>query len=176
MAHLLGTERGTPGLERTIYKTEDDPTPEAWEILTKIKRPEEEQRDVRITIDRDLQALPRSNLKDKKGAIVVLNPQTGDVLAMYSNPSFNLTEAQTLDDYLKLEGNKRNKPLLNRATREYYVPGSTFKTFTMISAFRAGKQNTNFHEFARRFRAVSRFASDLRTQTAVANRLTAARL
>jgi peptidoglycan glycosyltransferase len=144
MAHLLGTERGTPGLERTIYKAGDDATPEAWDVLTKIKRPQDEQRDVKITIDRDLQAFISEQLKDKKGAIVVLNPQTGDVLAMYSNPSFSLSQAQTLEDYLKLEGDKRNKPLLNRATREYYVPGSTFKTFTMISAFRAGKQNSLF--------------------------------
>ncbi len=142
MAHLLGTERGTPGLERSLYRQEADATPEAWEVLTKIKRKEDEQRDVKITIDRDLQAFLAEQLKDKKGAIVVLNPQTGDVLAMYSNPSFNIREAQSLEDYLKLEGDKRNKPLLNRATREYYVPGSTFKTFTMTSAFRAGKQNT----------------------------------
>ncbi len=142
MAHLLGTERGTPGLERTIYKQQADATPESWEILTRIKRPEDEQRDVRTTIDRDLQAFVSEQLKDKKGAIVVLNPQTGDLLAMYSNPSFNLSEAQDLNDYLRLEGNARDKPLLNRATREYYVPGSTFKTFTLISAFRAGKQNT----------------------------------
>jgi cell division protein FtsI/penicillin-binding protein 2 len=142
MAHLLGTERGTPGLERTIYRREADATPEAWEVLTTIKRKEDEQRDVRITIDRDLQAFAAEQLKDKKGAIVVLNPQTGDVLAMYSNPAFSLSQAQTLEDYLKLEGDKRNKPLLNRATREYYVPGSTFKTFTMTSAFRAGKQNS----------------------------------
>ncbi|CAA9428108.1 MAG: Peptidoglycan D,D-transpeptidase MrdA [uncultured Pyrinomonadaceae bacterium] len=145
MAHLLGTERGTPGLERALYRQEADATPEAWEVLTRIKRPADEQRDVKITIDRDLQAFLAEQLKDKKGAIVVLNPQTGDVLAMYSNPSFNLREAQTLEDFLKLEGDKRNKPFLNRATREYYVPGSTFKTFTMTSAFRAGKQNTTFN-------------------------------
>ena len=144
MSHLLGTERGTPGLERTLYPTTKNITPEAWEILTKIKRPEEEKKDVRITIDRDLQAFAAKQLEGKKGAVVVLNPQTGDVLAIYSNPSFNISEAQTLDDYLKLEGDKRDKPLLNRATREYYIPGSTFKTFTMMAAYRAGKQNETF--------------------------------
>jgi peptidoglycan glycosyltransferase len=142
MAHLLGTERGTPGLERTLYKVEADPMPEAWEILTKIKKPEEEKRDVRITIDRDLQAYAAQQLQGKKGGIVVLNPQTGDVLAMYSNPSYNLSEAETLEGFLKLEGDKKDQPLLNRATREFYIPGSTFKTFTMISAFRAGMENT----------------------------------
>ncbi len=144
MAHLLGTERGTPGLERTLYQKAKDPAPEAWEVLTRIKKAEDEQKDVRITIDRDLQAFLAQQLEGKKGAVVVLNPQTGEVLAIYSNPSFNLSEAQTLEDWLKLEGDKKNKPLLNRATREYYAPGSTFKTFTMISAFRTGRQNSQF--------------------------------
>jgi penicillin-binding protein A len=142
MAHLLGTERGTPGLERTLYQREADPMPEAWEILTKYKKPEPENKDVRITIDRDLQAYAAKRLEGKIGGIVVLNPQTGDVLAMYSNPSYSLNEAESLDGFLKLEANKKDQPLLNRATREFYIPGSTFKTFTMISAFRAGKQNT----------------------------------
>ena len=147
MAHLLGTERGTPGLERSLYKRIADPSPEAWEVLTTIRRPEEEQRDVTVTIDKQLQSFIAKQLEGKKGAIVVLNPQSGDILAIYSNPSFSLDEAQDLEDYLKLEGNKRDKPLLNRATREFYVPGSTFKTFTMISAFRAGKQNAVFPSY-----------------------------
>lgn len=144
MAHLLGTERGTPGLERTLYTIRADPMPEAWEILTKYKKPEPEQNDVRITIDRDLQAFAAKQLEGKKGGIVVLNPQTGDVLAMYSNPSYNLTEAGTLEGFLKLESDRENKPLLNRATREFYIPGSTFKTFTMVSAFRAGREGLTF--------------------------------
>lgn len=152
MAHLLGTERGTPGLERTLYKKVADPSPEAWEVLTTIKRKEDEQKDVKITIDKDLQSYIAKQLEGKKGAIVVLNPQSGDILAMYSNPSFSLDEAQNLQDYLKLEGNKRDKPLLNRATREFYVPGSTFKTFTMISAFRGGKQNSMFPSYADGFK------------------------
>ena len=71
---------------------------------------------------------------------------------MYSNPSFDLDEAQNLDDYLKLEGNKRDNPLLNRATREFYVPGSTFKTFTLIAAFRAGKQDAVFASYPEGFK------------------------
>lgn len=141
MAHLLGTERGTPGLERTLYQRTEDPMPEAWEILTKYKRPEPENKDVRITIDRDLQAYAAQKLEGKHGAIVVLNPQNGDILAIYSNPTYSLHDAESLESFLKLEANKKDQPLLNRATREFYIPGSTFKTFTMISAFRAGQQN-----------------------------------
>jgi penicillin-binding protein A len=147
MAHMLGTERGTPGLERTLYKRSTDPYPEAWEVLTRIKRPEDEHKDVRVTLDRELQTFAAKQLEGKKGAIVVLNPQSGDILAMYSNPSFSLDQAQDLDDYLKLEADRNDKPLLNRATREFYVPGSTFKTFTMVSAFRAGKQGLMFPSY-----------------------------
>ncbi|MFL6375511.1 MAG: penicillin-binding transpeptidase domain-containing protein [Pyrinomonadaceae bacterium] len=141
MAHLLGTERGTPGLERTLYKKNIDPMPEAWQVLFAYKKPEPEQKDVRTSIDRDLQTYVAQQLEGKKGAIVVMNPQSGDVYAMYSNPTFDLAQAEDLNSYLKLEADRNQKPLLNRATREYYVPGSTFKTLTMMSAFRAGKQD-----------------------------------
>jgi penicillin-binding protein A len=148
MAHLLGTERGTPGLERTLYKKEANLMPEAWQILTKYRKPEPEQKDVRTSIDRDLQQFVAQQLEGKKGAIVVLNPQSGDVLAMFSNPTFDLDDAQNLESYLRLEADKNQKPLLNRATREYYVPGSTFKTLTMISAFRANKQGLLFGDLS----------------------------
>jgi hypothetical protein len=68
MAHLLGTERGTPGLERTLYQRVATRLPEAWEVLTKIKHKEdEEKKDVRITIDRDLQTFVAKQLEGKKG-------------------------------------------------------------------------------------------------------------
>ncbi|MBV9215951.1 MAG: hypothetical protein JO053_07215 [Acidobacteria bacterium] len=148
MAHLLGTERGSPGLERTLYQRDKDPMPEAWEVLTKYKKPEPEKKDVRTTLDKNLQLYCAKKLEGKKGAVVVINPQTGDVLAIYSNPTFSLEEARDLNSYLKLEANKEQQPLLDRATRQFYVPGSTFKTVTMMSAFRAGKQNTLLPDIA----------------------------
>ncbi|MEZ5306832.1 MAG: penicillin-binding transpeptidase domain-containing protein [Pyrinomonadaceae bacterium] len=144
MAHLLGTERGVPGLERTLYQKADDPMPETWEILTKVKEKDEGKRDVRITIDSDLQVFLRDVLKGQKGAIVVMDPQKGDILGMYSNPTFDIEKAQGIDEWLRLEGNSRDKPLVNRALGEYYVPGSTFKTFTMTAAFRAGRERSVF--------------------------------
>lgn len=144
MAHLFGTERGTPGLERSLFSKASGPAPEAWDILFKYREPEPVNKDVRLTIDRQLQQFVAKQLEGKKGAIVVLNPQTGDVLAMYSNPSYSLDDVRTLDGYLRLEADKANQPLLSRATREFYPPGSTFKTLTMVSAFRAGKQDSLF--------------------------------
>jgi len=144
MAHLFGTERGTPGLERSLFSKASGPAPEAWDILFKYREPEPVNKDVRLTIDRQLQQFVAKQLEGKKGAIVVLNPQTGDLLAMYSNPSYSLDDVRTLDGYLRLEADKANQPLLSRATRQFYPPGSTFKTLTMVSAFRAGKQDALF--------------------------------
>lgn len=143
MAHWLGTERGSPGLERSLYKQDADPMPEAWEILTKYKKPQPENRDVRVTIDKNLQAFVAKQLGEKNGAVVILNPQTGDLLAAYSNPAYKLSDAESLAGWMKLEADKKNKPTLNRILHEFYMPGSTFKTFTMISAYRAGKQHAD---------------------------------
>lgn len=152
LSHLFGTERGTPGLERALYSGRTERFPESLDVLTMIKRTADEERDVRTTIDKNLQAHIASQLEGKKGSIVVLDPQNGDLIAMYSSPSYKLSEAQSLDDFLRLEADKRDKPLLDRSTREFYVPGSTFKAFTMISAFRAGREGATFSSFAEGFR------------------------
>src|SRR5437667_4958410 len=63
---------------------------------------------------------------------------------MYSNPSYSLKQVQDEVTWIKLEHDRIEKPLLNRATNEYYVPGSTFKTLMMYTAFRNGMENTRF--------------------------------
>ncbi|MDQ4121784.1 MAG: penicillin-binding transpeptidase domain-containing protein [Acidobacteriota bacterium] len=141
MAHLLGTERGTPGLEYNLFRNHDEPTPEALEVLLDPDIKKDENRDVRLTIDHELQRFAHEQLKDKRGAIVVLNPQNGEVLAVASNPAYSLYDAQDPDKFRDMDANQRDRPLVSRAMREYYVPGSTFKLFTMIGAFRSGRQN-----------------------------------
>ena len=141
MAHLFGSAYGPPGLERTLFPGQTTEMPEAWQVLMEYRKPEPQNNDVRITIDKDLQTYVAGQLQGKKGAIVVVNPQTGDVLAMYSNPSYKLSSIKQIGDYTALDLDQMNRPLLSRATREYYMPGSTFKTVTMMSAFRGGQQD-----------------------------------
>jgi len=141
MAHLFGSAYGPPGLERTLFPAQVTEMPEAWQVLMEYRKPEPQNNDVRITIDHDLQAFVAGQLNGKKGAIVVVNPQTGDVLAMYSNPSYKISQVQYSTDYTALDGDQMDRPLLSRATREYYMPGSTFKTVTMMSAFRGGHED-----------------------------------
>src|SRR4030095_15287589 len=75
---------------------------------------------------------------------VVLNPQTGEVLALYSEPSYSLKEVEDEATWIKLEANQRDNPLVSRALGAYYITGSTFKTVTMTAAFLAGVQDTEF--------------------------------
>ena len=144
MAHLFGSDRGDPGLERALFGVQSGALPEAWNVVKGKTVEFQGNKDVRLTIDRDLQQAAVDQLKGKHGAVVVLNPQTGEVLAMYSEPSYSLKEVDDEATWIKLEANQRDRPLVSRALGAYYIPGSTFKTVTMTAAFLAGEQDTEF--------------------------------
>src|ERR1041384_1379203 len=144
MAQLFGSDRGDPGLERALFGIQSNNAPEALDLALNrdIKQPA--NLDVRLTIDRDMQKTAVEQLRDRHGAVVVLNPQTGEVLAMYSNPSYTIEEVQDEANWIRLDANERDRPLVNRALGAYYVPGSTFKTVVMTAAFLNGMQDSVF--------------------------------
>jgi penicillin-binding protein A len=144
LAHLFGSDRGDPGLERALFGVQSGALPEALEVVKGREVEFKGNQDVRLTIDRSLQQAAVDQLKGKHGAVVVLNPQNGDVLAIYSEPSYSLSEVGDEATWIRLEANERDKPLVSRALGAYYIPGSTFKTVTMIAAFLAGEQDTEF--------------------------------
>jgi len=144
MAHIFGSDRGDPGLERALFGVQSGALPEALEVVRGKTVEFQGNKDVRLTIDRDLQQTAVDQLKGKHGAVVVLNPQTGEVLALYSEPSYSLKEVDDEVTWIKLEANQRDRPLVSRALGAYYIPGSTFKTVTMTAAFIAGIQDTEF--------------------------------
>ncbi len=144
MAHLFGSDRGDPGLERALFGVESGALPEALQVVRGESIEHKGSGDVRLTIDRDLQQAAVDQLRGRHGAIVVLNPQTGEVLALYSEPSYSLKEVEDEATWIRLDANQRDRPLVSRALGSYYIPGSTFKTFTMIAAYIAGIQDTEF--------------------------------
>ena len=144
LAHIFGSDRGDAGLERALFGVESGAVPEVWQIIKGQTVEQKGNKDYTLTIDRDLQQTVVDQLKGNHGAVVIFNPQTGDVLAMYSNPSYSLKQVQDQVEWIKLDNDRTEKPLLNRATNEYYVPGSTFKTVMMYAAFRNGMQSTRF--------------------------------
>jgi cell division protein FtsI/penicillin-binding protein 2 len=145
MSQLLGSDRGDPGLERALFGVQSSAAPESLDIVMgkDIKQPG--NLDVRLTIDSELQKEAVAQLRGRHGAVVVFNPQTGELLAMYSNPSYSLKEVQDEETWIKLNANDRDRPLVNRALGAYYIPGSTFKTVVMLAAFRAGMQGLKFN-------------------------------
>ncbi len=76
----------------------------------------------------------------QKGAVVVANPNTGEILALYSSPSFSLNDftlGMSEQNYTSLVDNP-DRPMFDRAISGVYPPGSTFKLVTSIAAFETG--------------------------------------
>lgn len=78
-----------------------------------------------LTIDHEIQKTAERLLREKTGSIVVINPRTGEILAMVSKPDFN--PSTLLADWEQLVNDERS-PLLNRSISGLYPPGSTYKT------------------------------------------------
>lgn len=87
---------------------------------------------VMLTMDATLQEIAYRALGDHRGAIVVMNPQTGAILAMVSKPSFN---PNTLDQNWDSISTGANSPLLNRTVQGLYPPGSILKVMVADEAF-----------------------------------------
>ena len=84
--------------------------------------------DVVLTIDSRIQKSAEDVLKGNKGAVVVLDPSTGAILAMASSPTYDIADVK------KLLNDSKSDALFNRATMGLYAPGSTFKTVTLAAA------------------------------------------
>ena len=143
-AHIFGSDRGDPGLERALFGVQSGALPEALDVVRGRTIQFKGNQDVRLTIDRYLQQTAVDLMKGKHGAVVIVNPQNGEVLALYSEPSYSLKDVEDEATWIRLEANERDKPLVSRALGAYYIPGSTFKTVTMTAAFLAGEQDTEF--------------------------------
>ncbi|MFG2891822.1 peptidoglycan D,D-transpeptidase FtsI family protein [Streptomyces sp. NPDC048248] len=100
--------------------------------------------DVLTTIDEKAQKAAYKGLTDlhAKGAVVALDPRSGKILAMASTPSYDPSDFAGISEaegkrFLKLDADK-SKPMSNRALREVYPPGSTFKILTAAAALEHG--------------------------------------
>lgn len=95
---------------------------------------------ITITLDIQLQLLAEELLQGKIGSAVAIEPSTGEILALASNPTWNpslLIGRQRSANYRELL-NDKTKPLMNRATQAQYSPGSTFKTVQSLVCLQEG--------------------------------------
>lgn len=97
-------------------------------------------RDLKLGLDADLQALGERLMEGKLGAIVAIEPKTGQVLAMVSSPTFNpsMMIGKLRGKYQRDLTLDPAKPLLNRAIMGQYPPGSTFKTSQAVTYYTEG--------------------------------------
>ncbi|MBE6576985.1 MAG: hypothetical protein E7653_02460 [Ruminococcaceae bacterium] len=93
--------------------------------------------DLQIAAEKGLEEAARSSKTGDSGAITVLDPKTGAVLAIASYPTYDLTQFSSQDYYNSLLENKNN-PLVNRALSGIYAPGSTYKIGVALAALENG--------------------------------------
>lgn len=126
--------RGTDGVR--IYILNSD-----GEVVKELAKQEQKDgEDIKLTIDTEIQAKLYEQLKNDKGLFVVMQPKTGELLALVSTPTYNsndFTLGLTTDKWNQLN-NDENKPLYNRFIQSY-CPGSTFKAITGAIGLTTGK-------------------------------------
>jgi len=147
-AHVVGYStvgRSRTGLERSLN---DYLTASNANLSTLVDRALDELRgrpvqgnDVVTTIDLDAQTVALDELGTSCGAVVALDPRTGEVLVMASSPSFDPNRVEDdFDSISKIAADcQPAAPLLNRASAGLYVPGSTFKVITASAALESKK-------------------------------------
>ena len=103
-------------------------------------------KDLQITIDLDLQAVAELAMDGRNGAVVALDPRTGDVLAMVSRPTFDPNKFAVrikTKDWKEIRDNPDN-PMFNRAIQAQQAPGSTFKPIVALAALETGAIDDKF--------------------------------
>mgnify|MGYP003948494631 FL=1 len=103
-------------------------------------------KNIRLTIDSEVQKLTSKLLKDKAGSICVMDIYTGSIIAMNSSPSFdpNLFVFGISQDDWQIIRNDPMKPLVNKTLQGNYSPGSTIKPIVALSALENGIINPKF--------------------------------
>lgn len=101
--------------------------------------------DLALTLDAKLQEITEQAFGDRKGALVAIEPSTGGILALVSNPTYDpnlFVDGITADNWKELNDHP-SKPMVNRAINGAYPPGSTFKPFMALAALELGKRTAN---------------------------------
>lgn len=135
VSHIIGDARGqTLGVEAMFAKTLLGFETKSGERLNDLVTQQKSVGgDVKLSIDSSLCVMANKLLGEHRGAIVVMNYKTGEVLAMVSKPDFDNAR---IDDFLAGTYQYEDSTLVNRATMGRYTPGSTFKLVTLVAALR----------------------------------------
>ena len=140
-SHVVGyssARYGTSGIENTCNETLKGASDFSdWtDVLNYYAGVSEPGNDVQLTIDSNIQLAAQASLEGYNGACVVMNPETGAVLALASSPTYDAANFEQM--IIEAQGDAGegvgDGALLNRATQALYAPGSTFKTVSLTTA------------------------------------------
>lgn len=141
-AHSVGysyIDIGETGIERSRNDALTGDLNEFGTIFRELQSEEREGDDVVTTLDPEGQRTAYDALAGRRGAIVALEPQTGRVRVMASNPSYDPNRVQDDAYFRELNLDEDGDPLLNRTIQTRYQPGSTFKVVAAAAALDTGK-------------------------------------
>ncbi len=137
---------GDPGYRHLITNARGRQIPsDSSELLDSLPADDtaEPGANVYLSIDLDLQRIAAQAFEGRRGALVALDPQSGEILALFSAPSFDpnlFAVGMTTSQFRELQDNPDN-PLFNRAVRGAYPPGSTIKPMLALAALETGATN-----------------------------------
>lgn len=124
--------RGCRGERITMVSTEGRRVSQ-----TILEKPPVPGHDVYLTIDMRIQEAAERALGHQRGAIVVLRPSTGEILALATSPRYDVRTFGS--DYVRLASDTENAPLLDRSIRGFLPPGSVFKVVTAAAGLASHK-------------------------------------
>lgn len=146
-AHVVGyATNGGMGIESSMnYSLVSSHQSVGGQISNDLNNEKNRGDTVITTLDVSLQELAYRLLGAQNGAIVVMEPSTGKILAMVSKPDFNPNEIEAIWDELLEE--EESSVLVNRVTQGLYPPGSTFKIFTALEYIRENPQSEEDYSY-----------------------------
>jgi peptidoglycan glycosyltransferase len=140
-AHALGysfARIGQAGLELSRSDELTGKKQELTSVFDELRGRQQEGDDLITTLDPAAQRIALDGLAGRKGSVVAIEPSTGAVRVMASNPGFDPAALRSIKTFEALNKDT-NSPLFNRATQAGYAPGSTMKVVTATAAIDSGR-------------------------------------
>jgi peptidoglycan glycosyltransferase len=131
-------DRGSAGLERYYDDDLAGRKNALGGLIDRLGGSQREGDDLLTSLDPAAQRVAQQQLANRKGAVVALDPRTGAIKVMASNPGYDPNDIKSARGFRSLNRDP-DAPLLNRTTQAGYPPGSTFKVVTAIAAIDSGK-------------------------------------
>lgn len=144
-AHAVGySVKGKSGLESQYnYNLLQSHSFIVRQVINSLQNKKNQGDTLVTTLNYDIQKAAYDALGDRRGAVVVLNPKNGKVLAMVSKPDFDPNTVSS--NWESLSTDEEDTPLLNRASLGLYPPGSIFKVITTLEYMH---ENDNWKDFS----------------------------